>query len=101
MSIAKSLDSTLDDAKTRILSDPQLREQYYQEHQRTVKERLAHEANVESDEDRETRRRALWQRLDYDPAAAEESLKEKVEKLVSEHSLKRRAGWEEGKRLEQ
>jgi len=48
------------------------------------------------------RLQSLWRRLNYDPASAEQNLREKIEtSRVSERSLKRRAEWEEGKRLEQ
>ena len=89
--------------RSEVLQREDLREIYYRELMAQRRERLRQEAlAAEAAQERGDRLQSLWRRLNYDPASAEQNLREKIEtSRVSERSLKRRAEWEEGKRLEQ
>jgi hypothetical protein len=77
--------------KRRILDTPKLREIYYEELKRSRQETIAREERAsQADATKEERRNALWQRLGYDPIAADKRLKAKIQEREDHVAAQRR-----------
>ncbi len=88
----KPLDS--ERVRSRVLGDTELRRQYYESLQQRRRERIEHEQQEAAAEAaKQSRRDALWKRLNYDPTEAERKLKAKIQETESQEREQRLAEW--------